>query len=159
MSIPSGFDKTNILHWLAFGFGAGFSPKAPGTVGTAVALLPYLLLANASILLYVVVVIAALLLGVWICGRTAEDLGVHDHGGIVWDEFVGLWIALFLVPLDVIWITCGFLLFRLLDIIKPWPIKWADKRVPGGWGIMLDDVLAGIMAALGIQAALAMTTL
>lgn len=159
MSIPSGFNKMSMVHWLAFGFGAGFAPKAPGTIGTIVALLPYLLLAHLSPLLYLSVIVVSLLLGVWICGRTTHDLGVHDHGGIVWDEFVGLWIALFLVPVSVYWVACGFLLFRLLDILKPWPIKWADQQLQGGWGIMLDDVLAGIMAALCIQAILVLMSL
>ncbi len=154
MSIPAGFSKTNALHWLAFGFGAGFSPKGPGTAGSLVALLPYLLIIHLSNWFYLAVVLLALIAGIWICGRTAEDLGVHDHGGIVWDEFVGMWIALFLVPASLVWIACAFLLFRLLDILKPWPINWADKKVEGGLGIMLDDVLAGIMAALIIQAAL-----
>lgn len=154
MSIPAGFNKKSPAHWIAFGFGAGFAPKAPGTAGTIAALLPYTLMLHFTPLWYLAIVILSLLLGVWICGKTAEDLGVHDHGGIVWDEFVGLWIALFLVPADILWIALAFCLFRLLDILKPWPIKWVDKQIQGGWGIMLDDVLAGIMAALCIQAAL-----
>ena len=102
---------------------------------------------------YVLMLLVTTAAGIWICGRTADDLGIHDHGGIVWDEFVGLWITLFMVPMDWRWILAGFALFRLLDILKPWPIKWADKQVEGGLGIMLDDVLAGIMAALCLQAA------
>ena len=76
----------------------------------------------------------------------ARDLGVHDHGGIVWDEFVGYWITMFLLPVRWEWVLGGFLLFRLLDIWKPWPIRWADRQVHGGLGIMLDDVLAGFVA-------------
>jgi len=142
----------NPIHLLAFGFGTGLSPKAPGTVGTALAVPLYLLLSSGSPLIYGAFVVAAFLIGIWVCGRTAEDLGVHDHGGIVWDEFVGYWITMFMAPAGLLWLLLGFTLFRLLDILKPWPIKWADKQLTGGLGIMLDDVLAGIMAALCIQA-------
>lgn len=143
---------TNPIHLLAFGFGAGLSPKAPGTVGTVVAVFIYLLLPGMSPLVFAGLILLSFLFGVWICGKTAEDLGVHDHGGIVWDEFVGYWITMFMAPTGLIWVLLGFVLFRLLDIFKPWPIKWADKELSGGLGIMLDDVLAGIMAALCIQA-------
>ena len=143
---------SNPIHLLAFGFGSGLSPKAPGTVGTVVAVLIYLLLPAMSALVYAGLVVLAFVLGIWLCGKTADDLGVHDHGGIVWDEFVGYWITMFMAPAGLIWVIVGFLLFRLLDIFKPWPIKWADKELSGGLGIMLDDVLAGIMAALCIQA-------
>ena len=143
---------TNPIHLLAFGFGAGLSPKAPGTVGTVVAVLIYLLLPSMSPLIFAGLILLSFLFGIWICGKTADDLGVHDHGGIVWDEFVGYWITMFMAPTGLIWVLLGFVLFRLLDIFKPWPIKWADKELSGGLGIMLDDVLAGIMAALCIQA-------
>ena len=141
------------MHLLAFGFGSGLAAKAPGTFGTLVGLLLFLPLALLPWYGYLLMLLATSAAGIWICGRTADDLGVHDHGGIVWDEFVGLWITLFMVPLDWRWLLAGFALFRLLDILKPWPIKWADKQVAGGLGIMLDDVLAGIMAALCLQAA------
>lgn len=140
------------IHLLAFGFGAGLSPKAPGTVGTVVAVLIYLALPSMSPVIYAGLIVLSFVFGIWICGKTAEDLGVHDHGGIVWDEFVGYWITMFMAPSGLIWVLLGFVLFRLLDIFKPWPIKWADKELAGGLGIMLDDVLAGIMAALCIQA-------
>ncbi len=153
-SIPANFDRGNWRHWLAFGFGSGFAPKAPGTFGTLAALLFYIPLSRLPALFYAAAVVAAFLLGVWICEKTSEELGVHDHGGIVWDEFVGMWLALFLVPPQWLWVLLGFLLFRVLDIFKPWPIKWADTRVGGGLGIMLDDVLAGIMAALCIHSLL-----
>ena len=142
----------NPIHLLAFGFGAGLSPKAPGTVGTAVAVLIYLALPSMSPIIYAGLILVSFIFGIWLCGKTAEDLGVHDHGGIVWDEFVGYWITMFMAPSGLFWVLLGFGLFRLLDIFKPWPIKWADKELAGGLGIMLDDVLAGIMAALGIQA-------
>lgn len=143
----------NPIHLLAFGFGSGLSPKAPGTAGTVLAVGIYLLLPAMSPLVYGGLIVIAFLFGIWLCGKTAEDLGVHDHGGIVWDEFVGYWITMFMAPTGLIWVVVGFILFRLLDIFKPWPIKWADKELAGGLGIMLDDVLAGIMAALCIQAA------
>ena len=142
----------NPIHLLAFGFGAGLSPKAPGTVSTAVAVLIYLALPSMSPIIYAGLVLLSFIFGIWLCGKTAEDLGVHDHGGIVWDEFVGYWITMFMAPSGLFWVLLGFGLFRLLDIFKPWPIKWADKELAGGLGIMLDDVLAGIMAALCIQA-------
>ena len=154
MIFPAGFNKRSLWHWIAFGFGSGLAPRAPGTFGTLFALLPFLLLMHLPLTLYAAIVIVSFVFGIWVCGQTATDLGVHDHGGIVWDEFVGLWIALFMVPTQWFWIALGFALFRLLDIVKPWPIKWADKQVEGGLGIMLDDVLAGIMAALCIQALL-----
>ena len=142
----------NPIHLLAFGFGAGLSPKAPGTVGTVVAVLIYLALPSMSSSTYAGLILVSFFLGIWLCGKTADDLGVHDHGGIVWDEFVGYWITMFMAPSGLFWVLLGFGLFRLLDIFKPWPIKWADKELAGGLGIMLDDVLAGIMAALCIQA-------
>jgi phosphatidylglycerophosphatase A len=142
----------NPIHLLAFGFGAGLSPKAPGTMGTIVAVLIYLLLPSMPPIIYAGLILLSFVFGIGICGKTAEDLGVHDHGGIVWDEFVGYWITMFMAPSGLFWVLLGFVLFRLLDIFKPWPIKWADKELAGGLGIMLDDVLAGIMGALCIQA-------
>jgi len=142
----------NPIHLLAFGFGAGLSPKAPGTVGTVVAVLIYLVLPSMQPVIYAGLILLSFVFGIWICGKTSEDLGVHDHGGIVWDEFVGYWITMFMAPSGLFWVLLGFVLFRLLDIFKPWPIKWADKELAGGLGIMLDDVLAGIMGALCIQA-------
>jgi len=143
---------THAVHWLAFGFGSGLAPKAPGTAGSALALLLFYPLSVAGWPAYAAIVVISMSVGIWLCGRTARDLGVHDHPGIVWDEFVGLWLTLFLAPSGIWWPLAGFLLFRLLDILKPWPIKWADGRVGGGLGIMLDDVIAGIMAALCLQA-------
>ena len=142
----------NPIHLLAFGFGAGLSPKAPGTVGTVVAVLIYLVLPSMQPVIYAGLILLSFVFGIWICGKTSEDLGVHDHGGIVWDEFVGYWVTMFMAPSGLFWVLLGFVLFRLLDIFKPWPIKWSDKELAGGLGIMLDDVLAGIMAALCMQA-------
>jgi len=141
----------NPIHFLAFGLGSGASPWAPGTVGTLAAVPLWYLLAQTPLSIYLLLVLAALLVGVWLCGRTSRDLGVHDHGGIVWDEFVGYWITMIAVPMDWIWALTGFILFRLFDILKPWPIGPVDRQVQGGLGIMMDDVLAGIMAAAVLQ--------
>ena len=136
---------------LAFGFGSGLSPKAPGTAGTLLAVAIYLVLPDMHWLVYLSLLLVAAAAGVWICDRSARLLGVHDHPGIVWDEFVGYWITMFMAPAGWEWVVVGFILFRLLDILKPWPVKWADEKVQGGLGIMLDDVLAGILAALALQ--------
>lgn len=133
---------------LAFGFGSGLSPKAPGTVGTIAAIPLWLLLAQLPQIPYILVVAAAALIGISICGVAADRLGVHDHGGIVWDEFVGLWIAMAFLPPTYVSLALGFVLFRLFDIIKPWPISWLDKHVGGGLGIMIDDVVAGLAAGV-----------
>ncbi|MEE8058474.1 MAG: phosphatidylglycerophosphatase A [Pseudomonadales bacterium] len=142
---------TNPVHCLAFGFGSGLVPKAPGTFGTLLAVPLYLLLAKLSLPLYAAVVVAAVVIGIYLCGKTATDLGMHDHPGIVWDEFVGFWITMFSAPAGWLWIVMGFLLFRLFDIWKPWPIKALDKNMATGLGIMIDDVLAGIYAWVIIQ--------
>jgi phosphatidylglycerophosphatase A len=151
MAAPSSVWR-NPIHFFAYGFGSGAVPKAPGTAGTLVAVIMYLLLPQISPLIYVSLLLISFVFGVWICGKTAHDIGIKDPSGIVWDEFVGYWITMFMAPSGWIWVIIGFVLFRLLDIVKPWPIKWADKQIGGGMGIMLDDVLAGIMAALCMQA-------
>ncbi len=133
-------------QFLAFGFGSGLSPKAPGTAGTVVALPLYLLLAQLGLAGYTLAVLVALVAGIWICQKASDELGVHDHGGIVWDEFVGMWIALWALPVSWPWLLAGFVLFRLFDIAKPWPIGYLDRKVEGGLGIMLDDIVAGIFA-------------
>ncbi len=136
----------NPVHLLAFGLGSGAAPKAPGTAGTLAAIPLYLLLQGLTPQHYLLVVLAMFLVGVWICDKTSKDLGVHDHGGIVWDEWVGFLLTLWLAPAGWLWLLLGFLLFRLFDIFKPWPIGWMDKQVAGGLGIMLDDVMAGLYA-------------
>lgn len=135
---------------LAFGFGAGLAPKAPGTAGTLVAVPLYLWLSQFSQPVYLVAVAAMALAGIWICGSAAAKLGTHDHPGIVWDEFAGYLVTM--IPASGSWISllAGFILFRLFDIWKPWPISVADKNISGGTGIMLDDLLAGIPAAAGV---------
>lgn len=131
--------------FLATGFGSGLSPYAPGTVGTMVSLLLFVWLKDTGWPLLSLCV-AGFVIGIFLCGRTTRILGVHDHGGIVWDEFVGMWITLLWIPLSPLTLLLGFVLFRLFDIVKPWPIGYLDKRVHGGVGIMLDDVLAGVFA-------------
>jgi phosphatidylglycerophosphatase A len=148
--------RQRVLHspvlLLAFGFGSGLAPKAPGTIGTLAAIPLYLLLAKLPLIGYVLVVLLSFMVGCWLCGEAAKQLGVHDFGGIVWDEFVGYWITMFAAPAGWLWIALAFVLFRLFDIWKPWPIRTADKQVQGGLGIMLDDVLAGLYAWLCLQA-------
>ncbi len=137
----------NPLHFLSLGFGSGLSPFAPGTFGTVAAVPLYLLLAQLPLAYYLLAVLAAFAIGVYLCGYTSAALGEHDHSGIVWDEFVGFWITMIAVPATWQWILAGFVLFRLFDIFKPWPVKVADAKMKGGFGIMFDDVLAGLLAA------------
>ena len=141
----------NPIHLLALGFGSGAAPKAPGTCGTLVAVLIYWPLSQLSPEHYLLMLLVTSVMGIYICGQTAKDLGVHDHGSIVWDEFVGFWITMFAAPVGWVWVVVGFVLFRFFDIIKPWPISWIDKKFTGGFGIMLDDVIAGVMAATILQ--------
>ncbi|MFT6208468.1 MAG: phosphatidylglycerophosphatase A [Colwellia sp.] len=140
------FRITNPIHFLALGFGSGLLPKAPGTYGTLAAIPLYLLLAPASVSTYLAIVIIMSIAGIYICGKAAEDAGVPDHGAIVWDEIVGFLITMFLIPLTWQSIVVGFILFRIFDIFKPWPISYVDKNLHGGLGIMVDDILAGLAA-------------
>ena len=141
-------------QFLAFGFGSGLSPKAPGTFGTLAAIPLYWLLSHLSLGYFTLAIVITFILGIWICGEASKQLGVHDHGGIVWDEFVGYWITMWALPTDWIWIIAGFIAFRIFDIAKPWPIGWLDKKVDGGLGIMIDDVVAGLMACACLHIAL-----
>lgn len=141
----------NPIHLLAFGFGAGCAPKAPGTFGTLVAIPMYWLLQGLSLWLYLSMAVLLFVLGIWLCGRTARDLGVHDHSGIVWDEIVGYLVVMTAAPTGWLWMIVGFGLFRLFDILKPWPINIIDEGIGGGFGIMLDDLLAGVYACVVLQ--------
>ena len=132
---------------LAFGFGSGLSSKAPGTMGTLAAIPLWYLFAQIPQPVYILLVALCAIVGIFICGSAADKLGVHDHGGIVWDEFVGFWITMTFLPATYVYALLGFVLFRLFDILKPWPISWLDKNVGGGLGIMIDDVVAGLAAA------------
>lgn len=133
--------------FLALGGGVGLAPRAPGTVGTLVGI-PVVLVMPSPLFAYGVVLIVLIALGVWVCGRCASDLGVHDHPGIVWDEIVGYAVTMIAVPPGGLSLLLGFALFRLFDILKPWPIGFIDRRVHGGLGIMLDDILAGVLACV-----------
>jgi phosphatidylglycerophosphatase A len=141
----------NPNHVFAFGFGSGLAKKAPGTFGTLAAIPFFLLLQHLTWPIYLSWLLVTFALGVYWCDRSSKALGVHDHGGIVWDEFVGFWITMFMAPAGVGWIVLGFVLFRFFDIIKPWPIGWLDKKVHGGFGIMIDDALAGVYALIVLQ--------
>lgn len=153
---PAPQFRRHPVQFLAFGFGSGLAPKAPGTAGTLVAIPLYLLFAQCELPIYTVVVAAAALLGVWICGAASRQLAAHDHPGIVWDEFVGYWITMWAVPLDWRWIIAGFVVFRVFDIAKPWPVSMLDRKLGGGLGIMADDMLAGVMACLTLHIVLAL---
>ncbi|MCG6896500.1 MAG: phosphatidylglycerophosphatase A [Thiocapsa sp.] len=148
-----GFNAARVHHWIAFGFGSGLVPRAPGTAGTLAAIPLWLLLSPLDRPLYLVVLVFFVLIGVWACGRTARDLQSEDPSAIVWDEWVGFLVTMIAAPAGWVWVVAGFLLFRLLDIWKPWPIRLADRSIGGGIGIMLDDLIAGAMAAVLIAAA------
>lgn len=142
--------------FLAFGFGSGLAPRAPGSWGSLVGLVLYILavqMAGLNQAYFVASIIIAFIAGVFICDRVARELGVHDHGGIVWDEIVGIWLVLVALPVGWYWPLMAFALFRLFDIQKPWPIAYIDSKVKGGLGIMLDDVAAAIPAWVIIQMA------
>lgn len=143
--------------WLACGFGSGLAPVAQGTFGSLAALLPWLLLRQLPLPLYLLAIVAGFTIGVWACNVAGRALGVDDHRSLVWDEFVGQWIALLplLIPAllpasGFAWwmVPASFVLFRLFDVWKPWPIRWLDRRVKGGMGVMVDDVVAGVFAAI-----------
>lgn len=138
----------NPPQMLAFGFGSGLAPKAPGTFGTLAAIPFYFLFKELPLSYYLLMLALTFVVGVWLCDVTSKQLGVHDHGGIVWDEMVGLWLTMTLAPAGWLYLLLGFIFFRIFDIFKPWPIGWLDKKVSGGFGIMIDDVLAGVYAWL-----------
>jgi len=147
---PSWRHLADPVHCLALGFGSGLAPFAPGTFGSLVGLAFALALAPLGLAWNLVAVAVVVVAGVWICGESARRLGVHDHPAIVWDEVAGMMITMLAVP-DAWWgPPLAFVLFRFFDIAKPWPIREVDHGMGGGAGIMLDDVLAGLFAALGL---------
>ena len=141
------------VMWLATGFGAGLSPLAPGTVGTLVGVLFYMAMAGLGLALpaYLSVVLVLAVVGVWVCERAGKILRVTDHPGIVWDEIVGVLITMTATPPSWPGVVLGFALFRLFDILKPWPVGSIDRGVKGGLGVMLDDVMAGLYALACLQ--------
>jgi phosphatidylglycerophosphatase A len=136
---------------IAVGFGSGLAPKAPGTAGTLIAIPLYLLMQPLPLISYLLFTTCLFIAGIWICAYTAEKLGVHDHPSIVIDEIVGYLITMTAAPGGWLVIAAGFIVFRLLDAVKPWPISWFDRNINGGLGIMIDDVVAGIVALAIIQ--------
>ncbi|MEX1826105.1 phosphatidylglycerophosphatase A [Luteibacter sp. CQ10] len=138
--------------WIACGFGSGLVPKAQGTAGSLAALVPWLLLRGLPPSVWLSIIVLSFALGVWACDVAGRRIGVDDHRSLVWDEFVGQWVAL----LPALWapwwaVIPGFALFRLFDVAKPPPIGWLDRRVKGGLGVMLDDLIAGIFAAVVLR--------
>jgi phosphatidylglycerophosphatase A len=140
LTTPSGL--------LAFGFGSGLSPFAPGTMGTLVAIPFIFALKSLGTPGFWIVLLLLFLLGIWLCDQVSRKLGVHDHGGIVWDEMVGYWLSMAFVPLQWQWLLAAFLLFRFFDIVKPWPIRQLDQKVSGGFGIMIDDIVAALFTII-----------
>ncbi len=135
-------------HLLALGFGSGLSPQGPGTAGTIIGVALYWPLAGAAQAVYLAIVAMAFVVGIWLCGRTAAALGEHDHPAIVWDEIVGYLVTMAFVDPGLLAAVLGFVAFRLFDIFKPWPISVLDRKVHGGLGIMLDDLLAAVFGII-----------
>lgn len=145
--------------WVACGLGSGLAPVAQGTFGSLAAILPWLALRHLAMPLYVAVLVLAFALGTWACSVAGRALGVDDHRSLVWDEFVGQWLALLpllVVPAPWWMIAVGFGMFRLFDVWKPWPIGWLDGHLKGGLGVMVDDVLAGAYAAVVLAVVLSL---
>jgi phosphatidylglycerophosphatase A len=138
-------------HLIALGFGSGLVPKAPGTFGTIVGLAMFGLIAGHPLWLQLIIVALLFVVGISICGKTAQALGTPDHGSIVWDEIVAMMLVLAFTPPFILWWVIAFILFRLFDIWKPFPIKQCDNKLKGGFGVMFDDFLAAIYTILLIQ--------
>ncbi len=150
MSIPAN-KLLDVRYLLALGFGSGLARRAPGTFGTFAAVLPFLLMQHLPPLFYVGIVFVSFVAGVLICDWVANDMAIKDPAAIVWDEFVGLWVALFMLPEGWWWIVVGVAIFRFFDIVKPWPVSVLDRSVGGGLGIMADDVAAGVYTLIMVQ--------
>ena len=136
------------VHILAFGFGTGLAPVAPGTFGSIPGMLLFWLTMDFGLYVQLVVAAVIILAGIWICGESARRIGVHDHGGIVWDETAGMYLTLFAAPATIGGWILAFVLSRVMDIVKPWPIRDLDHRLAGGLGIMLDDLAAALYAVI-----------
>jgi len=139
---------TDPVNFLAFGFGTGLAPFAPGTFGSIPGLVLFWLTMDFGLYVQVGIAVSMTLVGIWICGESARRIGVHDHGGIVWDEIVGMYVTLIVAPVSIVGFVLAFILFRVMDIVKPWPIRDLDHSIHGGLGIMLDDLVAALYAAL-----------
>jgi phosphatidylglycerophosphatase A len=138
------------VHLLALGLGTGLSPWMPGTLGSALALIPCWYIAPLPWPVKLGIAVAAFLVGIWLCHVSAARLGIHDHPGIVFDEIAAMLAITVLLPQSWPWLTVAFALFRVFDIWKPWPIRDLDHRLSGGLGIMLDDQMAAVYAAICI---------
>ena len=141
------FNYKDPIHLLAIGLGSGLISKAPGTAGTVMALVLFFLINQLTPIVFWIFLAVATVAGIWICDKTSKDTNTTDDPRIVWDEFCGLWLTLGLLEYNILNIILGFILFRVFDILKPWPIIFFDKKVKGGLGIMLDDIIAGLFAA------------
>ena len=152
---PARLAFTTPAGFFAFGFGSGLAPFAPGTVGTLAAVPLALALKGLPPVLFWVILVLSFVAGIRFCDVTARRLGRHDPGSIVWDEMVAYWLTVAFVPLHWAWLLAAFLLFRLFDIVKPWPIRLVERRLGGGLGIMADDVIAAVysMAILALAPA------
>ena len=141
-------------HVIALGFGAGLVPRAPGTAGTLLALPLYWALTPFFAAPELLVLLAfAFVLGVWSCARTGRALGASDHGAMVWDEIVAFMLVLVFTPAGYAWQAAAFVLFRIFDILKPPPIRYFDRTLKSGFGVMFDDLLAAFYALLVLAAA------
>lgn len=138
-------------YFIAFGFGSGAIPFAPGTFGTLLAIPFYLVLQPLPLWAYLSVVLAVILASAWLSDVISKEIQAHDHPGMNLDEFAGFFVTMINAPLGWPWVLLGFILFRVFDIWKPWPIDWIDEKIHGGLGMILDDVAAGIMAMIIIQ--------
>ncbi len=139
---------TDPVNFLAFGFGTGLAPFAPGTFGSLPGMLLFWLTRDFGFYVQCGVAVAVILAGIWLCGESARRIGVHDHGGIVWDEIAGMYVTLLAAPATLVGWVLAFVAFRAADIVKPWPIRDLDHSIQGGLGIMLDDLVAALYAAL-----------
>ena len=144
------------VRLVAIGFGSGLVPRAPGTAGTLAAIPVVLLAATLPLWGYLILITGFFILGVWVCHETTRYLGVHDHPVIVWDEVVGYMIGMIGSPITWPTIVVGFVLFRAFDILKPWPIGWLDRHATGGFGVMIDDVMAGLYTVAVLHLAFAL---
>ena len=154
--IPARLAFTDPWCFFGLGFGSGLAPRAPGTFGTLAAIPLYAFLMHASPEIYLATTVLLFIAGIPICFFTEKKVGIQDHSGIVWDEIVGFLLTLTLLPPNMTSLTLGFIFFRLFDILKPWPIRWFDRKVHGGLGIMLDDAIAGLLACATTHASLSL---
>jgi len=152
------FLLANPNHFLALGFGSGLAPKAPGTFGTVVGLPLYWLIASTSLPIQLAIITVGFFIGVYFCDVAGKNLGVSDHGSIVWDEIIAMMLVLTIAPMSTLWWMVAFILFRLFDIWKPFPIRQCDAKLKGGFGVMFDDILAAVYAMATLKAILWITT-